>query len=85
MNYGVGVRFTDFISFYKYPMKMKKLVSLRPNYFIFIGYLKTRRGERGSREPPESPLDPPLNCTMAHLLKSLMQIWRPCCHYGDLA
>ena len=28
------------IFFFKYPMKMKNLVSLRPNFFIFIGYLK---------------------------------------------
>ena len=31
----VGVRFADFISFF---------LKLRPNYFIFIGYLKTGRG-----------------------------------------
>ena len=33
--------------FLKYPIKMK----MRPNYFIFIGYLKTEAG-RGSSEPP---------------------------------
>ena len=36
------------------------MVSLRPNYFMFIGYLKTGDTERGSSEPPEPPLDPPL-------------------------
>ena len=43
-------------------MKMKywNPTSLRPNYFIFIGYLKTGGGEGGSNEPPEPPLDPPL-------------------------
>ena len=48
---GGGVRIDDFIN-----------ISLRPNYFIFIGYLKTGVGEagRGSSEPP---LDPPLNYT----------------------
>ena len=30
-------------------------VSLRPNYFIFMGYLKTRVGKCGSSEPPEPP------------------------------
>ena len=43
--------------------KSNNLVSLRPNYFIFIGYLKMRGGGGGgggSSEPPESPLDPPL-------------------------
>ena len=37
-----------YASFYqivlKYPMKMKNLVSVRPNYFIFVGYLKKKRG-----------------------------------------
>ena len=32
---------------------------MRPNYFIFTGYLKTRGGEGGSSEPP---LDPSLAC-----------------------
>ena len=32
------------------------MVSLRPNYFIFIGYLKTG----GGGGTPEPPLDPPL-------------------------
>ena len=31
---------------------------LRPNYFIFIGYLKICGGEGGSSKPPEPPLDP---------------------------
>ena len=51
-----GVRFADF----NISWKWNNLVSLRPNYFIFIGYLKTgRRGGRSS-EPPETTLDPPL-------------------------
>ena len=28
---------------FKYPMKMKNLVSMRPNYFIFMGYLRTNQ------------------------------------------
>ena len=35
-------------------------ISVRPNYFIFIGYLKTGGGEGGSNEPLEPPLDTPL-------------------------
>ena len=39
---GVGVRFADLIKFLSNtPWKWGNLVSLRPNYFIFIGYLKT--------------------------------------------
>ena len=40
----VGVRFADFISFF---LKLK-FWSLRPNYFIFIGYLKGGGGGGGS-------------------------------------
>ena len=42
MYKGVGVRIADFISFF-----LNIPVSLRPNYFIFIGYLKTRGGGGG--------------------------------------
>ena len=42
-------------------MIINNLVSLRPNYFIFIGYLKTGGGVVGSSEPPEPTLDPPLS------------------------
>ena len=42
---GGGVHSADFISFFlNIPWKRNSLVSLRPNYFIFIGYLKTKRG-----------------------------------------
>ena len=38
---GVGIRFADFISLFRnITWKWNNLVSLRPNYFIFIGYLK---------------------------------------------
>ena len=58
---GLGVHFADFISiFLNIPWKQNNLVSVRPNYFIFIGYLKTGGGEGGSSDPPETPLDPPL-------------------------
>ena len=36
------------------------LVSLRPNYFIFIGYLKMGGGGGLEQTPSESPLDLPL-------------------------
>ena len=49
MYKGVGVRFADFISFIlNISRNENNLVSLRPNYFIFIGYLKQEVGE-----PPE--------------------------------
>ena len=43
--------------FFNIPWKRNNLVSLRPNYFIFIGYLKTGREEGFKR----TPLDPPLH------------------------
>ena len=48
-----------YLIFLKYPMNMKNLVSLRPNYFIFID-LKTRGGGRRFAQLPDPPLDPPL-------------------------
>ena len=58
----MGVPFAEFISFFlNIPGKLNNLVSLRPNYFIFIGYLKMGDKEGGSSEPPEPPLDPPLH------------------------
>ena len=44
------------------------LDSLRSNYFIFVGYLKTGRGGEGSSEPP---LDPPLSTAYPLSLISL--------------
>ena len=42
MHKVVRVRFADFISFSEiYQKKWNNLVSLRPNYFIFVGHLKT--------------------------------------------
>ena len=64
MYKSMGDRFAGFISFFlNVPKKGNNLVSLRPNYFNFIGYLKMGGGggERGSSEPPEPPLDPPLS------------------------
>ena len=43
-----------------HPLKRNNLASLRPNYFIFLGYLKTGGRERGLMEPTEPPLDLPL-------------------------
>ena len=43
-----GVCIADFISFFlNIPWQLNNLVSLRPNYFIFIGYLKTGVGVGG--------------------------------------
>ena len=57
-----GVRFVDFISFFlNIPWKWINLVSVRPNYFIFMWFKKkTGAGERGSSEPSEPHLDPQL-------------------------
>ena len=41
------------------------MVSLRPNYFIFIWYLIPGRGRT-----PWTPPDPPLQCTPNHLLRT---------------
>ena len=43
---GVGVHLADFFPiFLNIQWKWNNLVSVRPNYFIFIGYLKTRDRE----------------------------------------
>ena len=56
-----GGRFADLFSFFLHILwKWNNLVSLRPNYFIFIGYLKIGGKDGGSVEPPWTPLDPPL-------------------------
>ena len=52
MYEGKVVRFTDCISFFlNIPWKGNNLVSLRPNYLIFIGYLKIRVGRVFKRTP----------------------------------
>ena len=56
MYKGVGVRVAVLSHFLKYPV-IKKLVSLRPNCFIFIGYLETgarKEFERTLRTPSGS-------------------------------
>ena len=67
-----GVRFPDCNSiFLNIPRKWNNLVSLRPNYCIFIGYLKTCVfvcvcvcvWGGGGLEPSEPPIDPPLSRT----------------------
>ena len=35
-----GLALLIYLIFLNYPLKMNTLVSLRPNYFIFIGHLK---------------------------------------------
>ena len=64
----MGVRFADCISFFlKYPMESKEFGLIETKLFHFHrifenkGYLKTGGGEGGSSEPPDTPLDPPLN------------------------
>ena len=52
---GVGVRFADFI--YIFFILYILISSLRPNYFIFTGYLKMGAG-MGVQANPH--LDPPL-------------------------
>ena len=69
---GVWDHFTDFLSLLlNIPWKWNNLVSLRPNYFIFIGYLKTEGGEGGLSKPPEPPLDLPL-----HLYPWCQALWK---------
>ena len=58
-----------FITFFlNIPWKWNNLVSLSPDYFIFIGYmyLKTGGWEGGLSQPPEPPLDPPLPFGIRH-------------------
>ena len=38
-------------SVFKYPMKINNLLSLRPNYFIFMGYLRKMRTNQQSETP----------------------------------
>ena len=58
MYKGVGVRFAEFILFFlNITWKWSNLVSPRPNYFIFIGYLKTgTESGGGGQANPMSPL-----------------------------
>ena len=55
----IGGRFADYILFFSnIPWKRNNLVSLRPNYFICVGYfVKNKIGgiEGGSSELPEVP------------------------------
>ena len=54
-GFALMIRF-DFISFFSNtPWKWNNLVSPRPNYFIFIGFMKTGRG-KGVRANPLNPL-----------------------------
>ena len=63
------VRFPDFISFFSNIPQ----VSLRPNYFIFIEYLKNGGGgaEGLSSEPSEPLLDPQLRLEYCMTVKLL--------------
>ena len=57
MYKGVGrARFANFISFFlNIPWKWNNLVTVRPNYFIFVGYFKTG-GREGVQANPLNPL-----------------------------
>ena len=48
-------------------------VSLRPNYFIFMGYFKCGGERGGSSEPPEPPLDRPL--TTIDEQNNILSVW----------
>ena len=66
MYKGMEIRFADFILFFlNIPWKWNNLVSLRPNYFIFIGYLEMGGGGGGAgsgvRVNPWTPLNLPLS------------------------
>ena len=49
-------------------------VSLRPKYFIFIGYLKTGSGVQAS-PTPEPPRDPPLLVVLFVFVAVFRQIY----------
>ena len=84
--FGLGVHFADFISiFLDIPWKWNNLVSLRPNYFIFIGYLKTGvcgggggwRGFKRTHWTPSGPTNYMLvsNLWLRHVLV-ILAFWR---------
>ena len=59
--------------FLKYPLKRNNLVSLRPNHFIFTGYLKTEgRVGGGAIERSEPPLNPPLPDLRSNLFSKVI-------------
>ena len=67
--------FTYFISFFlNIPWKWNNLVSLRPNYFIFIGYLKTGGRKGGSSKPPRTPNESATDQLSLSILKSLWKL-----------
>ena len=41
---------------------------MRPNYFTFIGYLKTGGGGGAGRGASETPLDQPLSCGAQYIV-----------------
>ena len=82
---GVGVRFAYFISFFLNILrKWNNLVSLRPNYFIFKGYLRTWSGEGVQANSP-NPIwihhwrnrkTQVSLCISSVWLESLLFVWR---------
>ena len=68
---GGGVRFADFISFFlNIPWEWNNLVSLRPNYFIFVGYFKMGAGE-GARANGLNPV------WICHWTDWIHTVWHP--------
>ena len=67
-GWGEGVALMIFSFFLNIPWKWNNSVSVRPNYFLFIGHLKTGGWEGGPSEPPEPTLDLPLNLIKTWML-----------------
>ena len=64
-----------FSFFLNIPLKCNNLVSLRPNYYIFVGYLKTR-SRRGFKRTPWTSQGTPLIYNTKHLY--MLQILGSC-------
>ena len=78
----VGVRIADVISFFQnIPWKWNNLVSLRPYYFIFVGFLKREAGGGGGSsgvkgEPFErTPLTSSGSATATFLIPQVSAAW----------
>ena len=67
MYKGVVIRFDDFISFF--PWKWNNLVSPRPNYFIFIGYLKWGAGRKVRANPLWTPSGSATEASVLNLIR----------------
>ena len=65
-----------YLDFLNILLKCNNLVSVRPNYLILMGYLKTGEGGGGdgcsSDPPPSTPMDPPLVFTTQQRMTYLL-------------